>query len=743
MVLPKLPYTFNKRQRQAISFKGINRSEQYEDGQLRDSFGLSSGLFPTLTQSKPFKEIEGYEDVSDIFEWNDKLLVVSGNMLYYDNAPICNVSPGKKQFAVVNTKLCIFPDKVIVDLTDSSVLNMDEEMSLDPAKVNLRGDTITAEATKQKVKRGITETFSTVSFGDFYPYYSIYTYGNDPAIVSNCYKNGKWEGLGEYEQLRTVCYPHNGVPELAVGEVFIPKIINGVSLAFAAVTARYHKNEYPAAPDRSKQNEDGYYAVVTKVERAYNYDATVTYDVYKADGANVIFSSNFEVGDALTFGGTQFGLKDFEKGIVESIDPIRNSVTFNANTVRDVAGYYQVPTMIPSGKVAFRYNNIFAATIPSAIKAGSIVFVGTVPTAQETTAAELYVWDSGRKAIVQTIPATVTPNNDDEYINNVKIENMAAYTIGNATLTLKRTIPDLEYICESENRLWGVSNKDNTIYASELGVPSRFFTYNELSTGSYAVAVGSEDKFTAICSYGGGVCCFKEKKLHKVLGSYPAEYYMHEYEIAGVQQGSEKSLQIINEVLFYKGVHGVYAYSGGTPQLISYEFGQTSYKNAVATTDGKMYYIGMSSQNGANELLTYDIAHGAWMCELKSDISALCFVGDKVHLASGGKISAQDEDISSADWSAEFVPMDEDLWSKKGYSSITLKVEMQKGAHFSVAVKENSGQFNKIYTKTALTDLVAIVPLRIGRCDRFAVKIEGKGQVTLRGILREFAEGRL
>ena len=55
-------------------------------------------------------------------------------------------------------------------------------------------------------------------------------------------------------------------------------------------------------------------------------------------------------------------------------------------------------------------------------------------------------------------------------------------------------MPDLDFICESENRLWGCSNETRTIYASALGDPTNFFSYQGLSTDSYAVAVGSEGR---------------------------------------------------------------------------------------------------------------------------------------------------------------------------------------------------------------------------------------------------------
>ena len=77
------------------------------------------------------------------------------------------------------------------------------------------------------------------------------------------------------------------------------------------------------------------------------------------------------------------------------------------------------------------------------------------------------------------------------------------------------------------------------------------------------------------------------------MGSYPAQYEIYTYTVPGVQKGSEKSLCVINETLFYKGREGVYAYTGGVPELISECFGIRQFQDAVAGRDGSRYYISM------------------------------------------------------------------------------------------------------------------------------------------------------
>ena len=70
---------------------------------------------------------------------------------------------------------------------------------------------------------------------------------------------------------------------------------------------------------------------------------------------------------------------------------------------------------------------------------------------------------------------THTENNKTAIIREIDGDNLRFYentfTISDGgdseTLQLSRTVPELDYICENENRLWGC--KGDTIYASKLG----------------------------------------------------------------------------------------------------------------------------------------------------------------------------------------------------------------------------------------------------------------------------------
>ena len=314
---------------------------------------------------------------------------------------------------------------------------------------------------------------------------------------------------------------------------------------------------------------------------------------------------------------------------------------------------------------------------------------------------------------------------------------------GTEPITIKSSVPDLDYLCSHNNRIFGVCKADNTIYASSLGDPTTFFEYGN-DAGAYAVAVGSGGDFTGICSYGGAICVWKENMLHKVMGSNPSEYYIIDNPIYGVQAGSERSLVSINNVLYYKGVFGVYRYSGNAPILISQAFGDDIYTRGVAGTDGKRYYICMTGPDHKNNLYSFDLAYGIWMKEEKTQswINAFANNGRKAYYVDYFTVYEIGEEIDpDLEWFGEFTPFTEGTFNRKGYTRLMIRMDMTPGSSMVVRVKQDAGEFKKVWERVATKRVTAVVPIRLGRCDRFVLRIEGKGEVLIRGIGREFVTG--
>lgn len=288
-----------------------------------------------------------------------------------------------------------------------------------------------------------------------------------------------------------------------------------------------------------------------------------------------------------------------------------------------------------------------------------------------------------------------------------------AITLGtySGNLSVKTSTPDLDFICSSNNRIWGVCNADNTVYASALGDPTTFFDYTGES-GSYSLAIGSDGDFTGICNYGGAVCVWKENILHKILGSYPSEYYMVDYPVYGVQKGSEKSLVVINNVLYYKGIFGVYQYGGNTPQNISVNLGNTIYKDAVAGTDGRKYYINMKDAAGNFHLYAYDLLRGFWMKEEDGEMPAITNIDQDLYFIKKTVVSNSDVytlyktgtgvDLA-LEWTGEFVETTEDMFYRKGYLKLLVRLDMALESSIKIYAKEDRRAYRLIWENARIS----------------------------------------
>lgn len=311
------------------------------------------------------------------------------------------------------------------------------------------------------------------------------------------------------------------------------------------------------------------------------------------------------------------------------------------------------------------------------------------------------------------------------------------------TLSIARNIPDLDYICESNNRLWGCDTETRSIYASALGDPSNFYTYEGLSTDSYAVAVGGEGDFTGCCRLGSSVLFWRERKLYKIMGGFPAEYSMVSYDIEGVKAGCHKSLRIINDMLYYLGPHGVYRYNGGTPQLVSEVFGQKKFSDGSAGTEGEKYYLSVMDGNTAR-LLVFDTKYNLWLREDDTNVIDFAQMGGRLYFCDdeGGvwlaDSGAEDPDIL---WGCRFTPLYESISGRKKYKKLLLRVLIPKGGWMETDVKFDGRPWTTLGKLTGKTEDVKTLVIPINRVDRLQIRIRGKGPCAILGVSREYLMG--
>ena len=309
-------------------------------------------------------------------------------------------------------------------------------------------------------------------------------------------------------------------------------------------------------------------------------------------------------------------------------------------------------------------------------------------------------------------------------------------------VTISRTVPPLDFICESNYRLWGTH--ENTIYSSKFSDPLNFKSFEGLAGDSYSIDVASEGEFTGCIPFSSHICFFKENTLHKLYGTKPSNFQITTSNVYGVQSGSERSMHIVNEQLIYKGVGGVYAYTGGVPELISENFGTKRYSDAVACCDGEKYYISMKQGDNRN-MFVYDVAKNIWLREDDTHAVDMTFYDGKVYyLDARGELYYIDKtaDRGDIEWGATFCTMHETMNERKGYSKFHLRMDLSAGAWLAVDIKtDNDLQWKQVYTTHNEKAKTVSIPITPTRCDSIDIRLRGKGRCTVKTFVREFAVG--
>lgn len=319
-------------------------------------------------------------------------------------------------------------------------------------------------------------------------------------------------------------------------------------------------------------------------------------------------------------------------------------------------------------------------------------------------------------------------------------------------LKVSRTMPIMDYVIESNNRLWGcrygtAENGEvvNEIYASKLGDFKNWKCYMGVSTDSYAVSLGSDGAFTGAINHLGYPLFFKERCLHKVYGAMPSQYQMQTTACRGVQKGSEKSLAIVNEVLYYKGEHGICAYDGSLPVEVSAVFGGEHYTNASAGAHGNKYYVSMDGTDG-RVLFVYDTAKGIWHKEEDEGFTMFCSCRDEM-FASDGLIIAEllgtgGNDEGDVPWMAETGEIGVTSPDQKAVSRINIRMSMDIGSVVTVLAQyDDSGDWETCFHLEGTNLRSFSMPLRPVRCDTMRLRFEGRGDVRIYSITKTIAQG--
>ena len=695
MKLPGLRFSPGKLKKQVFDFRGLNFSENYRDGEFAFTENLCSDLYPTLSPRKPRCLKTVIDNPGGIYAGDD-LFYISGDVIYRNGEVFGELAEGYtgRSLHLINTKLCVFPDKVYFNLRDKDNYILTRVEPLDWAE----------NWTSYFTYDEDTEEFSAVSgssspiwVGDRY-----YRYEKKHSLDAEVLLGG---GTFRFTS-DSLVLEEGSLFELYSAESFIFQTENYYA---------YGADVISFSPTSGALN----FGTVSNAVKKVSGTAAVG-DVVRVRESNST-PGEFNVFSSAT--STGFTVIDGVGVVTKIIEDHPDSGASGSSS------YVRIEVRIFRKRERKAYG--FITGFGDSFKPGDAISISGCEKVSE----------NNMTLVVRDVIGNTLIFDGDVFTEEV---------LEPGTVKLTREVPDFDVICEYNNRLFGADKEK--IYVSALGDPANWNVFDGLASDSYTVSVASAGKFTGCIGYSGSVLFFKEDMMYKLMGDYPENFSLYPYNVVGVREGSEKSLVNIGERLFYHGCDGIYTYSGSLPQLISFCFGTRSFESAVGAGFGTKYYISMRETGGGYGLYVYDTLRDIWLREDDAEVLGFAEHGDeRLMLTSSGEIIHIDSGDEVVSWSAETCEISEYIDNRKCYSKFILRLDMPAGSFAKIEIKcdrnlykweevwkrygsnLHEGEYRNVYT--------ASIPIRPTRCDRLKIRISGTGKVVIRSLTREFEVG--
>lgn len=321
----------------------------------------------------------------------------------------------------------------------------------------------------------------------------------------------------------------------------------------------------------------------------------------------------------------------------------------------------------------------------------------------------------------------------------------APFTVGDEVqdhITLSRTVPEMDFVFEAENRLWGCrfgQDADggfvNEIYACKQADATNWHCFAGLSTDSYTVSLGSDGPFTGAVYYGGYPTFFKEGYIHRIGGSYPSAYRLYTTACEGVGKGSGGSIAEVDGTLYYKSPTAVMAYGGSYPRCVSYELGEEVYTHAVAGAVGGKYYLCQRDESGTPRIFVYDTVKGQWHIEDEADVRFFARVGAALYMGTQDSvIPCRGTGEAPFEWYAESGVLGTSSPEQGYVAAIGVRADVEDGGEVRVYIEYDSSGVFEFCGGAAGGAGSTLITLTPKRCDHYALRLEGRGQCRVYSV---------
>lgn len=404
-------------------------------------------------------------------------------------------------------------------------------------------------------------------------------------------------------------------------------------------------------------------------------------------------------------------------------------------------------------KVTASCVKIFSMGIGEKFKAGDGITISGIKAAgnitDEKTNTEITEKQREQLEALEGSAVILDCGKDEIVINGI----LDAHCVIPTVITIKRSLPTMDFIVEHGNRLWGCrygldagGEFVNTLYASKLGDFRNWSVYQGIDTDSYFANVGTDGPFTGAIAWGYGdrVLFFKENGFHTVTGDGPSGFRVDWTACDGVQSGSGKSLCELDGVIYYKSRQGVCALSGALPAEIGQPFGDVRYHDAVGGICGQKYYLSMADTAGAGHLFVWDPALQLWHRE--DGVRAYEIIGfgqDAYLLTQSGQLrtiwGSYGTGEPAVKWSAQTGPLGTEHPDRKRLIRVNVRVRLDRGSRFRLFIRyDSAGGWVQLCNQASAALRAYDFPVRIRRCDHYELRFEGEGTGEVYSIVKTY-----
>ena len=716
-------------------FLGLNRGLSIADGEMADMLNMSSDHYPVLSTRKARAfaafNVEGggqdvYPDGIDGMLGTDKLIVCSGEHVYVDGVEhaltlSADEAMKPKHLVSMGAYVCIWPDKVYLNLANPDDYGpMGDKWSAADGQVitammcrrdgtNYDTDEITVSAEEPAEPEDKQLWLDTSGENDVLKQYSKAQ--QDWAVLLTTYIKIQATGIGksikegDVVHLSGAAVVGDAAPA-AAGEDTLEFTADGFSLYSSFKT--YGTPPRSSTPTIAEQTK-------TITVSGIPDGAAVTGAVAKFKAGAPMYGKQL-----LTMNGVSFGY----------------------------GGDVEIPVEVSgNGDVSLKFRFQSGTNTTALGEHGGSVSISNLTL--EVSYAVSGAADEDSKQIEALNTTNAVYGCGDDYIIVAGLLHKSM-TLA-ATLVRDLKIPDLDYICEANNRIWGCSYSavdgtlTNEIRCCALGDFRNWYRFEGTSMDSYVMSVGSDGRFTGAYSLQGVPLMFKEGYLHKISGTQPSNFTLNTAKCRGVQDGSWRSLAAVNEVLVYKSRQDVMVYDGSLPYAIGEKLGTERLYEAAGGAYRDKYYLNARDDQMDWHTYVYDTGKQLWHKEDELSIRHMAnadgtlYMGYKMGALMALGVEGAEESFR---WMATFGKYGFQDENQKYLSRFNIRAQMARGSTMKLEIEYDSdGRWVDMGTVRCMRLRTFTLPVVPRRCDHCQVRLSGTGEIKLYSIARLYEGG--